>query len=235
MTADMVKVSQAIKLYLLKNAQGESFTVKDLTHMVFIAYYDKKGDKKNVDQLAYHRDQRYTRKGNFMHTMNSQEKDTATCILTLGDPRTLHLQCFRDNDKRDGKGSIKIHKQYASEEVVLNHGSLFVLHPKDEETVLRQYFHDTKSTFFKHGKIMFGRKGLSIGLAFRTTVHYKEVEAETGKLVLRDEIEAIDKYQANVRVLDEYLADESRKCTNDNKLTSLYLDIKKKYFGEPPD
>ena len=109
MTGDMKSVSNTIKAFLLANYHSdECLVIKDLTHMVFIAYYDKKGDEKNINQFPYHRDQRYSRNGVFMTTMNSQERHTATCILTIDDSRTLYFQCFQDNGRKDKKGSIKI-------------------------------------------------------------------------------------------------------------------------------
>ena len=234
MTSDMTTIAGGIKSFLLKNCQGQSFAIKDLIHMVFIAYYDKKGIKKNVNQLPYHRDQRYNVKGEFMHSVNSQERNTSTCILTIGDTRTLNFQCFRNNDRKDGTGPIQIvNKEHSSKQFILKHGSLFVLHPKDEETVLRKYFNTTKSCFFKHGKVMFGRNGLSIGLAFRTTVHCTEVDAETGQKVMLDEKAVNDKFKENIIALDKYLADTFRKDRNDKTLQLLYLQLKRKYFRDP--
>ena len=89
--------------------------VEAFNSVVFLAYYDKTGAGKSLEQLRFHRDQRWSRQGKFLTKLNSQKKTTATCVLTLGDTRKLHMQCFKDNFTKDGTGSIKIKKLFASE------------------------------------------------------------------------------------------------------------------------
>ena len=66
----MENVRQSIQSFLSKNNDG-SIAMSELIHMVFIAYYDKKGDGKDVKQLQDHRDQRYTQNDYYMHSSNS--------------------------------------------------------------------------------------------------------------------------------------------------------------------
>ena len=80
---------------------------------------------------------------------------------------------------------------------------------------------------------MFGRNGLSIGLAFRTTVHCTEVDAETGQKVMLDKKAVNDKFKENNIALDKYLADTCRKDRNDKILQSLYLQLKRIFFKDP--
>ena len=114
--------------------------MSELIHMVFIAYYDKKGDGKDVKQLQDHRDQRYTQNDYYMHSSNSQERHTVTCILSIGDTRQLNFQLSNDNNTGNKEGSIAIDEDLATHPFELKHGSLFVIHPKDEETVLCEFF-----------------------------------------------------------------------------------------------
>ena len=136
------------------------FTIKELNHMVFLVYYDKQHIEINIKQLSMHRDQRWTRGGQFMTSQNSQEQDTATCILTLGATRDLSFQCYMDNCTGDKRESISIDKNFSSHTFSLTHGSLFILHPSDEQTFLRNYFDQQHGTYFKHGNVFFGKDGI---------------------------------------------------------------------------
>ena len=133
-----------------------------------------------VEQLSLHRDQQWSPQGKIMTKKNSQKKNTATCVLTLGDTRTLHMQCFKDNFTKDGKGSIKIKKPFAHELFSLTHGSLFYLDPRDEESRVCPYFDTSCLTYFKHGGVRFGESGLSLGFALRPVVHTCLVDEVTG-------------------------------------------------------
>ena len=205
--------------------------VEAFNSVMFLAYYDKTGLGKSVEQLRFHRDQRWSRQGKFMTNDNSQKKDTATCVLTLGDTRTLHMQCFKDNFTRDGTGSIKINKPFASELFSLTHGSLFYLDPRDEESRVRSHFDRKCLTYFKHGRVHFGDGGPSLGLALRPVVHTCLVDKVTGLQVT--EAEERRRSRKNDRVLEAYLADSGRKKWNELKLRQLYLAMKEDFLGPP--
>ena len=113
-----------------------------------------------------HRDQWWSCGDQFMKSMNSQEQDSATCILTLGDTRDLSFQCYKDNDTGDRAGPIMIDKKFSSHKFHFNPGSLFILHPRDEITMLRTIFDENSGTYFKHGNVSFGKDSISIGLVF---------------------------------------------------------------------
>ena len=70
-----------------------------------------------------------------------------------------------------------IGNEFSSHKFCLKHGSLFILHPRDEITMLRTIFDEYCSTYFKHGNVFFGKDGISIGLAFRTTFRTANVNA----------------------------------------------------------
>lgn len=232
-TDDMEKVADSIYSFLLKQyGMDKTLTIKELVHMVFIAYYDKRRLGRDIEQLAMHRDCLHDGEGNFVDSANSQEEHTATCILTIGNTRKLRFQCYKD-DKVDGE--VKVNEGYNNHTFQLTHGSLFVLHPSDEETILREYFDTCSRTFFKHGNVCFGKNGLSIGLVFRTTraKFAKEVFANTGRLV-NIAAEAHDgegQYVLHDSILESYLSDIDGKAKDDNLLKNLYHKLKSEYFS----
>ena len=156
-----------------------------------------------------------------MTSSNSQERrNTATCILTLGDTRELTFQCFKDSN-------IPIEKKFPTHTFSLKHGSLFILHPRDEETILREYFDKCSLTYFKHGKVFFGEEGISIGLAFRTTFRHAEVNAKTGQIVMGPDDIPKNKFK---RKLDGYISDTLGKDEDDARRNELYAEMMEKLF-----
>ena len=175
--------------------------------MVFLAYYDKLGGKTDHTQTPYHRDNLYKKDGTFNSAKNSQKERSATCVLTLGNTRKLNCKLNMHN----GRAIDEVAGEYTAHTFSLSHGSLFILHPDDEETVIRDYFGD-RPTFFKHGGVKFGRSGLSIGLVFRTTVHKREVYRDTGRLVPENEEATTNiEYAALNNLLTQYLDNASIK------------------------
>ena len=229
LSSDMNKIAHAIYSFLKQAPIDIPFTIKELNHMVFLAYYDKQHIGKDIKQITMHRDQRWTSGGKFMRTQNSQEQDTATCVLTLGGTRDLSFQCFMDNFTGDKRGSISIDKYLSSHTFSLTHGSLFILHPSDEETFLRNYFDQQHGTYFKHGNVFFGKDGITIGLAFRTTFRSAVVNAQTGQFVLsKNDAAPLKEFQKTV---EDYIADSLRKSTDDEKRKELWAQMKNTYFS----
>ncbi len=71
-----------------------------LNELEVISYFDKK-------HIRFHRDQRYNSKGEFMERQNSQQKQSLTCILAIGDSRSLLFQLMRRRTKEEtGRGFI---------------------------------------------------------------------------------------------------------------------------------
>ena len=104
-----------------------------------------------------------------------------------------------------------------------------------QSSVLREYFHSTKATFFKHGDVYFGSDGMSIGLVYRTTVHKKEVWDATGMLVvdpnetLPNNVKSHHKHCNNI--LNSYIADKHKKGKEDKKIQRLYIRLKEQYLS----
>ena len=210
--------------------QDPTALVEHFNSFVFLAYYDKTGCGKQVQQLGFHRDQRWSTKGEFMTSQNSQKRGTATCILTLGDERTLHMQCYKDNDGKDCRGSIPVKKPASVHSFVQRHGSMFYLDPRDEESVMRSHFDLHALTYFKHGGVRFGGRGkLSVGFGLRAVTRTCLVDKITGRLVVEKSLS--NRYVKNDNSLREYLADTERREKNERQLRMLCLLLKKKYFG----
>ena len=138
------------------------------------------------------------------------------------------MQCFKDNFTKDGTGSIKIKKTFASELFSLTHSSLFYLDPRDKESRLRPYFDPQYLTYFKHGGVWFSESGLSLGLALRPVVHTCLIDKVTGQLVINPEERGRSK--KHDKVLERYMSDSGRKKWNEFKLQRLYLVIKDNFL-----
>ena len=238
MSPAMVEVGRVVCSYL--NKTDLDARVEEFNSMVLLLYYDKTGRGRTL-QLPLHRDQRYNAKGEFMSSMNSQKENTSTCVLTLGDPRILFMQCFKDSG--DGRGSLEVEGPGTSVPFTQIHGCLFKLHPLDEQSKLRSELDAADLTFFKHGRIHFC-EGLSVGLAFRTCVNTRLVDCATGKLVLEKPLSARSEPDAKRRqrkrrkrnkdhdaALRLYMEDVDRRNQNEAKLRKLHLHLKEKYFG----
>ena len=196
-----------------------------LNELEVISYFDKK-------HIRFHRDQRYNSKGEFMERQNSQRKQSLTCILAVGDSRSLLFQLMRRRTKEEtGKGFIKLNVEDASKEFKLSNGSLFFLHPDDEEDQRRLEFDKECLTFFQHGcKGVKSDVGMSFGLVFRSCCHVKEVLKSTGQLI--DPEHDIGLLQRTKGKLEDFLAgrtttkDGMTKDQADKWLQAKYLQTK---------
>ena len=91
----------------------------------------------------------------------------------------------------------------------------------------------TATSALLHGGVYFGKDkdGLSIGLIFRTTCpsHYCYVDSVTGMLASAiSSNSSVD--TACDKVLMEYLADHTRRKRNEQRLKTLYHNLRKKYL-----
>jgi len=196
--------------------------------------WDKRGECKNTEQVQLHRDNDHDNKtGKFCAHNNSQKENTPTCVLTIGMPRNLQFELHKGNFNRKpgDRGTLPVHKPFACTTVPLTHGSLFVLHPEDERSLLREYFDETHLTFWKHGKVYFGKDGLSIGLAFRQTTSTEECKIKTGEVVLSGERKkkAEGKRKPFDKALKKYLEDAEGKREDEGRLQGLYRTLKAKF------
>jgi hypothetical protein len=69
-----------------------------------------------------------------MERQNSQQIQSLTCILAVGDMRSLLFQLVRWRTREEyGKGFIKLKVEDSSKKFKLSNGSLFFFHPDDDQ------------------------------------------------------------------------------------------------------
>lgn len=112
--------------------------------------------------LGFHCDTEYTAKGGFVGN-NSQMRNTAVAVLTMGDSRRLYMKKRFANSGRWLKNDPR---EEDTHEFLLNDQSIFVLHPDDEVPGARGYS-DGSLSQFQHGGIKV-TDGLSVAMVFRT-------------------------------------------------------------------
>ena len=144
-TPAMHRLSNAVMTELKKHFGNDpDVDISDATNMELLGYFDEKG-------IRFHRDQRYNRSGDFLSHLNSQKKNTVTMILVVGDERELEFQLFRRKKKGEQcQGHVKVNCAGSSVFFKMKHGSLFILHHKDEKDMFRTAFTEELRTFFMH-------------------------------------------------------------------------------------
>jgi hypothetical protein len=156
----------------------EGVVIKPFNTAVVLLYYDRKDEDRDYVQIHYHRDQRFNCNGEFILSQNCQLEHSFTCVLSIGDTRSLNFQLHRNTPMKDLK-------EVRHTSFQLSHGSLFVLHPSDEKPRMRDCLYSECNSFFKHGDVRFGsNKKLSMGIAFRTSIHSFEVCKRSGKFII---------------------------------------------------
>ena len=237
-----------------KYANDRKMIVQELNSLTINPYWDRSHERKDKEQISWHRDCLYSwNKPHEFCPSNSQAQQSPTCILSLGETRTINFRCCRhrlQTDPRYPKGPIPIPESY--QQFDLTHGSLLVLHPDDEETVLREIFDEKHCTFMQHGAIMFGEAGLSVALAFRDVVNVKEVFRNNGLAIptklynlIQQQMKAgchkkqenlaekIEKEKADqkkrIEIVEEHIKNKAEKEEFDNYKRSLYLEMKHKF------
>jgi len=229
----MDKVSSAITKLLIENHAHENpVSNEELVTMTMIAYYDKTTE---TCQLNYHRDCTYHHlSGRFEKGKNSQKENSFTCILTIGDPRDLHFKLHRNKQPSDGlkEGPFPVDGNHTHHVFTLTHGSLFVLSPEDEKTVLRQFSECKRKTFWKHGNVYFDGDGMSIGLVFRVTTTQYACDTKSGMAVFSEsEWSEIEKSCAkHIKKMAEFVgSDEMHTAMSD--IRSKYRDMASRKFN----
>jgi len=165
-------------MFLKQNLDDSNIKLLPFTTAVVVTYMGKM-------MIHPHCDQRYSPKGNFLDCQNSQEEDTATVILVIGDTRYLEFELYHRTSIQE-KVKPKVGGHF-----IFKHGSLFILHPRDEKPTIRYGLEKYGRTFFKHSckGVESVENGLSIGIVFRTTKHLAEVNSDTGCVVLNNNLD----------------------------------------------
>ena len=225
----MEKVECTTQNYLIDNCNDPMI---DLSHefnsMVTISYWGKK-------LIPPHRDQRFDRSGNFLHAQNCQKQFSPTVILAVGDPRCLKFQLMRHSLPSDNVSRL-VKVKGATKSFDFVHGTLFVLHPSDEETFVRTWSGENNPTFWQHSSsgLLKGNKGMTLGLVLRSSTHDREVYKDTGMLVLNEDETSFDKrkHTENIHDLEMYLANELKMKEDHMNYKSLYEGMKRKFFSK---
>jgi len=154
-----------------------------------------------------HRDNLYDSEGNFMANKNSQKEDTGTFILVLGDPRIIKFQLTRKK-----KGHVTHY--LAQQTHVLKHGALFMLNPMCERPAIRAFFDELEMSYWEHGQkvpsLLDRENGMGFGMAFRVCVVPRQINAETGSLVLTERERKWDAqcFHDNNKLLENFISDK---------------------------
>lgn len=193
-------------------------------HMTSLHFYHKRQEKSEDEQLAYHCDCLWDDDGKWLPKKNSQQMNTPTFSLTVGDSRTLKMKKWRKGTGKSGDKSLY------EVELVLQHGDLFILDPRDEKMMLRPG--DAFPTKFKHGAVKVKKSDgdlLSIGLIFRSVTAKAFFDSETSKFVITPEFwnglteEKKNEYLRRDAILDIY--------TKSGQLKDSYLRLKHIFDG----
>ncbi len=222
---DMHVVRNYLTQFLLDISDG-SMPVPNLVHLTVIAYFQRRKVKPSTCQLHYHRDVTYSQKGNYSVKKNSQRENTPTIILCVGEPRVLRFRlCTIMPSQRVQYGSVV-------KEFTLEHGDIFVLHPDDERPMVRPEIDSNHMTYFQHGDIRHKSDGVSIGLAFRETIHYMPVRADSGipAMCVQSHINQLFTFQKNYWIMQRYIKDKHRKEDNDKNMHERYERTKQIFF-----
>ena len=199
-------IADSVEMYLRQNLEDNNIKILPFTTAVVVTYMDGK-------IIHPHCDQQYSSNGEFLESQNSQERDTATVILVIGDTRNLNfdLWCYENTAQKEVEhwGCIE-----------LAHGSLFILDPRTEKPEFRHGLEKYGRTFFKHSckGIKEKKAGMSIGIVFRATIHLAEVHCNTGLVVLDDKL--------NLKMMGVKEEREKKKKTNKE------IEEEKKMFQE---
>ncbi len=117
-----------------------------LVHMTAIAYFQQRFVKTGAFPLDFHRDISFSINGQYSQRKNSQREHSPTCVLCLGRTRVL---CFRlCKIRKDTNGVKSVAYGSFTQEFVLDHGYLFILHPIDERTIIRNELDPFNPKFF---------------------------------------------------------------------------------------
>lgn len=197
--------------------------VQQFNHVTILIY----SGENEVCKLNFHRDQVYNRHGEFLAAKNSQKEGTPTCVLTFGDTRILQFKLFHYQEQTNGNYRMKPYDGIDNIDIQLNHGSLFVLHPKDEIPLLRSVC--PGKSFFKHGNVKFGGNGkMSIAFICRSCTHTAKVNNFTGQHFIssHDVLDDIIKHNDSIQMLRKYNMDSSQKRSDLKCMPELYQQIK---------
>ena len=226
---DMKGIGECIVRVLQKCFPYDS--VRDFNHMTVLLYTGE--FHKRCCRLGFHRDQQYNAHGEFMTKQNSQQENSFTCILTIGDSRELEFRPYHHQKGNTGerKCTTKRYGHYRKK-FTLSHGSLFILHHDDEKLLSRNLYGERELCFFKHGNVMFGGEDeLSIAFVFRVTTVSSSVSRYTGEHYMteteymKDREDHMDKFE----MLEKFIGDTAAVSGVQQYLQASYDRLRRIY------
>ena len=232
MTDQMVLIGKYLQQYMTDNSMKKYHDSDPFNTLVLLIYTQNK-------LFPSHRDQIYSKSGEFCTHLNSQQKNSPTYTLTIGDTRILTMQLVRHPtttiEKR--RGMIPIQGPNTKITFELRHGDLFILSPEDEKPALRPYFESEYPTFWHHSvSSPFPHSGhMSLGMVFRNCTQHRLVDRVTGQVILSPDELAKDNTKSRkkcISSLKRFLNSKSRdiKHKHDEHLSTVYQQMKSKYF-----
>lgn len=181
-----------------------------------IIYYDQK-------KFPYHRDITFGKNGEYIRAKNSQEENTVVCVFVVGDTRPLMMAL---HDSKSGK-MVDV----TIKEIPLANGTIFYLHPSDEEDFMRTLRGVRYCSHFEHKStgVKGGQKLLSIGFVFRSCHTTQWVKRTTGQFLLPEKDTSKFSVKCD-KALIQYF--KSSRVKKDRKyLKDLYTGMATKYLS----
>lgn len=156
-------------------------------------------------QFRFHTDMTFSDDGTFLSWKNSQVEKSLVAILTVGCTRELEMISKSKN------GDIQCSEIW-NRVFHLEHGSLLVIDPRDEEPKFRPCISPAARSFYQHGNVKFGRPDeMSLAIVFRVSRHLRSFSVLSGQFILseRSEIdsEMYRKWEKQKEKVDSFLYD----------------------------
>jgi len=129
-----------------------------------VLLYHSIKDFKKESNMGFHTDLKFSKNGSFRHNMNSQKENTVTVIVTFGNHRIIKWR----QRMLDENNKWITNKNFDIISMILKHGDITILHPKDETPHLNEKL-GTK-VIYEHGKILVEDNCSSVGYVFRVVV-----------------------------------------------------------------
>ena len=192
----MTAISNRLHQVLLKNREELNLQTVDLedpfNHCTILTYYANE-EKERKSSMGFHSDCIYkTKDGSFDYVRNSQQVNTPTVVLSLGDTRTLKWKrrylLPKLQDEQGSKGSnVNVWQEDSSwdADFELNHNSVTVINPGDENP--RSKKNELKRSQYMHGGVSVTGDKLSYGLVFRKVIGRALFDESTHRMVVESD------------------------------------------------
>ena len=168
--AEMCEMANYIHVLLMKNKELLGINMLDLSNSFnscAILLYHRIPGVKEVSSMGWHTDLKYSKSGIFSNKANCQTENTVTVIVTIGESRILKWR----QKYFDITNKSQINQSWFLQ-MLLDEGSILVLHPKDECPHYDKHF--GKKVKYEHGNVNIAKDKCSVAFVFRhLRDHYK--------------------------------------------------------------